>query len=110
MFDWDEAQSVFLGNRDLVLNLLRRFIPRTRESLQRLIYAVELRDWDQAAQAAHAIKGSALNLTAKILGQTASDAEKAAREGDGEACAHWAEKLTGDLRDFEAIVAPFLKA
>ncbi len=110
IFDWDEAQSVFLGNRDLVLNLLRRFIPRTRESLQRLIYAVELRDWEQAAQAAHAIKGSALNLTAKTLGQTASDAEKAARDGDGEACAHWAEKLAVDLRDFEAVVAPFLKA
>ncbi len=110
IFDWDEAQSVFLGNRDLVLNLLRRFIPRTRESLQRLIYALELQDLEQVAQAAHAIKGSALNLTAKALGYTASEAEKSAREGDASACTQWAEKLTSDLRDFEAVVTPFLKS
>jgi PAS domain S-box-containing protein len=109
IFDWDEAEAVFLGNRDLVLNLLTRFLPRTRETLQSLVYALDLGDLETVASAAHAIKGSALNLTAKALGGTAGELERAAREGQTEECSRLGEKLSQDFKDFEAVIAPFLK-
>jgi len=79
-FVFDEALAVFLGNRELLASVLVRFVDKTRESLEELATARKNKNWEKVAAIAHAIKGSAHNLTAKALGDAAHHVEKAARK------------------------------
>ncbi|MFA6506094.1 MAG: response regulator [Treponemataceae bacterium] len=80
-----ELMDNFLGKKDIVKPLLERFIERTKNQLDQLDKYLHAEDWETLRREAHTIKGSALNLAAKELGENASRAEMAAKNHDEEA-------------------------
>ena len=78
----NELMDNFLGKKDIVVPLLDKFIVRTRDQIASLSSILAAGDWDTLRREAHTIKGSALNLAAKELGETAGRAETAARNRD----------------------------
>jgi len=80
-FSMDEALRTFLGNRDLLIRLLDRFLEQTATAIEQMEALVAARDAEGLRAAAHALKGSAANLTARPLSQAAEALERAAKEG-----------------------------
>jgi len=81
VFSLDEALGVFLGNRDLLVKLIGKFVTQTRGALDGLDQAWAARDAAALRSGAHALKGSASNLTARSLAQAAQALEHAAADG-----------------------------
>ena len=81
VFSLDEALGVFLGNRDLLVKLIGKFVTQTRQGLGTLDEAWAARDAAALRAGAHALKGSASNLTARSLAQAAKTLELAAADG-----------------------------
>jgi len=82
VLDWTEVVETFFGKTETVINLMGRFVERTAEQVAQLPGLVERQDWETARREAHTIKGSALNLAAKNLGQTAARLELAIKNLD----------------------------
>lgn len=85
ILDTDQLLENFFGNKESVQNLLKRFMERTEAELGALPELIEKKDWETARREAHTIKGSALNLAAQDLGQSAARLEldiKEAKEED----------------------------
>jgi signal transduction histidine kinase/CheY-like chemotaxis protein/HPt (histidine-containing phosphotransfer) domain-containing protein len=78
----DELLANFFGKKDVVDSLLERFIARTKEQVAGMSAAAERGDWETLQREAHTIKGSALNLAAKELGEAAAKTEQAAKGQD----------------------------
>jgi CheY-like chemotaxis protein len=107
-FSINQALAVFLGNRELLVSLLARFVPRTRETLDQLTQARERSDWAQVAALAHAIKGSSYNLTAKPLGDAAHALELAGKQADSAECTALEPVLRAAFDAFVAEISPLL--
>ncbi len=75
ILDMEQLLANFFGNRDSVQKLLVRFMERTEAELVSLPELIKTQDWETARREAHTIKGSALNLAAAELGQTAARLE-----------------------------------
>jgi PAS domain S-box-containing protein len=105
-FSYDEALKVFLGNRDLLVKLIGKFRVQTQATLVRLEQAWTARDAAELRAGAHALKGSAANLTARSLAQAAEVLEHEAADGQIEATPERLAALHDRFRDFEAAVAP----
>ena len=80
IFDFHAAVETFMGEQDVVKNLLDSFVPRVMGDIQQMEEALKRKDFDTLRQTAHSIKGGAWNLEAKDLGNQAADLEKAGRE------------------------------
>jgi CheY-like chemotaxis protein len=81
VFSLDEALGVFLGNRDLLVKLIGKFLTQSRLGLAGLDEAWAARDAAALRAGAHALKGSAANLTARALAKAAEALEHAAADG-----------------------------
>lgn len=103
-----ELMDNFLGKRDVVNNLLARFIERTREQVESLGGYLEAGDWDTLRREAHTIKGSALNLAAKELGECAAKAETAAKDHDEENAAPTIAAIKPAFARFEKAARAFI--
>jgi signal transduction histidine kinase/DNA-binding response OmpR family regulator/HPt (histidine-containing phosphotransfer) domain-containing protein len=80
IFDRAEVTETFMDNAEMIRSLLIRFIERTGEQIDTVIpQSIAAGDWDAVRLEAHTIKGSALTLTAKDLGQTAARLELACK-------------------------------
>ena len=79
-FSYDDALRVFLGNRELLVKLIEKFRHQTIASLARLDQAVSDADAPGLRAGAHALKGSAANLTALTLAKAAEVLEHDAAE------------------------------
>jgi len=108
VFSLDEAEQVFLGNRELLLKLIERFLNQTRGVLEGLDEAVAAGDAEALRAGAHALKGSAANLTAKSLAQAAQALEHAAAEGRWEGVTPLVADVRLAFSDLERAVRPFL--
>jgi CheY-like chemotaxis protein len=83
VFDRAEVRETFMDNTELIRSLLIRFIERTQEQIAADIpRSMEAGDWGEARRTAHTIKGSALTLAARELGQTAARLEIAFKDVD----------------------------
>jgi signal transduction histidine kinase/DNA-binding response OmpR family regulator/HPt (histidine-containing phosphotransfer) domain-containing protein len=83
IFNPAEVNETFLGEEELIRSLLIRFIDRTREQIRTDIpRCMEAGDWEEARREAHTMKGSALTLAARELGQTAARLEAAFKNRD----------------------------
>jgi len=79
-FILDEAERVFLGNRELLKKLVDKFRNQTRSALDRLDDAAQAGDAEALRAGAHALKGSSANLTARPLAKAAETLEHAAAD------------------------------
>lgn len=83
IFSWTDALEVFLGKKELLTKLLGNFEGKVTEHLAHLEDHVQTGNLEGVFQEAHAIKGSAYNLTAQELGEAAGLLEMAGRNGEG---------------------------
>jgi signal transduction histidine kinase/CheY-like chemotaxis protein len=102
VFDRDEALRVFLGNGELLDKLVRKFRDQTGPALDRLAEAVQAGDPAAIRSGAHALKGSAANLTARRLAQAAEALEHAAAEGRLESSGALFQAIRRAWTEFEA--------
>jgi len=80
-FSLDDALRVFLGNRELLAKMVEKFRLQTGPALDKLDQASSEGDCAALRSGAHALKGSAANLTALTLARAAEVLERAAAEG-----------------------------
>lgn len=76
---YDEAMSRLGGNKKLYLSLLKKF--NAREMTDRIIDCIGSGKSDEAAAAAHALKGAAANLALPLLAESAHILERALKSG-----------------------------
>ncbi|MEX2139394.1 MAG: response regulator [Pirellulales bacterium] len=79
--DFESLQARCLGSAELVAKLLAVFEPEIGKDVQRLEAAFAAGQGGDIADFAHAIKGSAANLSADVLADLARELENAARRG-----------------------------
>ncbi|WP_341939232.1 PAS domain-containing hybrid sensor histidine kinase/response regulator [Marinimicrobium sp. C2-29] len=63
----------------VVQEFIQSFESSSRELVQRLHRAAEMRDWHEVSEAAHSLKSSARSMGAAALGESCQDLEQAAR-------------------------------
>ncbi|PIE61186.1 MAG: hypothetical protein CSA29_04645 [Desulfobacterales bacterium] len=82
VFDRDTMSQRFGGDQELMRVVLESFFQEIIELLDNLDHAVANSDAEAIQLAAHAIKGSAANVNAEQLKETAFSLETAAKKGD----------------------------
>jgi two-component system, sensor histidine kinase and response regulator len=82
IFSYEMAVDNFMGEIEVVKDVLVVFINKAREEIDGIDEALKKEDFDKIKFNAHSIKGSAYNLTGKLLGKTAENLELSAREKD----------------------------
>jgi len=103
LFDYAEALSTFLNNKELVSKLSKSFLEKAEQHGRAIEEAIQSGDYEKAFQQAHAVKGSALNLGAQRLGKIAQQLEAMGREKDIETCRDllpYYKKTLSDLREY----------
>lgn len=103
VLDFDGLLDTFLGQRDKVEGLLKRFSAKTRSQLADLDAAAAAGDVKSLREIAHSIKGAAWSLSAKALGDAAMVVEKAAADGDTATAAGGLPSLAKAFGEFEAM-------
>ncbi len=84
IFDISEAVDTFMGDRGMVKELAGTLREKAAACIEDIRQALAEDDLDRARAAAHAVKGSSLNLSVVRMGNTASELETAANEGRSE--------------------------
>jgi HPt (histidine-containing phosphotransfer) domain-containing protein len=98
-----------MDNTEMIRSLLTKYIERTREQLTvEIPQSIEAGDWEAARREAHTIKGSALTLAAKELGQGAARLELACKRIDQAEIAVALPPLDAAFSRFEAEVRRYL--
>ena len=86
-----------LGSADLVSRLLAAFEPEIGKDLEGLEQAFQAGNGGGVADFAHAIKGSAANLSADALSELARELEHAARQGQWQTRGELIEKIRSEF-------------
>jgi HPt (histidine-containing phosphotransfer) domain-containing protein len=82
IFNAPDMIDTFMGNTEMAVNLLARFLERSEQQIKAIPELRAAEDWPTAQREAHTIKGSALTMSAKDLGQKAARLEKAFKNLD----------------------------
>jgi CheY-like chemotaxis protein len=82
IFSPAELLDTFMGNDDMALSFLHRFVTRTAAQIEGIPGLKEREDWDSARREAHSIKGAAYTMTGKELGTAAARLEGAFKNRD----------------------------
>ncbi len=93
IFDWDEAVETFMGEKDVVLDLIGTWRVKADESMAEIETALAAGDLATLRKAAHALKGSSLNLAIKRLGYAAAELQDAATRRDAASSARLAAEV-----------------
>lgn len=94
IFDFDDAVNTFLGDRDIVIDLLQTQISKMESQVAELSEMNFEEDWEAVRGIGHSIKGSCRNLSMKNLGNCGEELEFAGRDQEVE---HM-EKAYKDIR------------
>jgi HPt (histidine-containing phosphotransfer) domain-containing protein len=82
VFDVDDLMETFMDNRETAKSLVTQFIQRTEEQIAAIPVLDKAGDMESARREAHTIKGSALTLGGKELGNAAARLELAYKNDD----------------------------
>jgi YesN/AraC family two-component response regulator len=104
VFDFEGLVDTFLGQREKVMDLLGRFLVKTKGQLSDMEAALTAKDNKSLREISHSIKGAAWNLSARPLGDSAKTLEDAARDGHLELFETGLPELAGRFSEFEACV------
>jgi len=77
IFSIDKALEAFLGNRELMERTIKDFIVLSQEHLDTMKRSVKKQDYETLKKAAHALRGSAVNLEVNRLGAAIAELEEA---------------------------------
>jgi HPt (histidine-containing phosphotransfer) domain-containing protein len=81
-FDAAGMLDAFMGDEEMALPLLIRFIERTQSQLDGIPGLEKAEDWEGARREAHMIKGAAYTMGGKDLGKAAERLELAFKNMD----------------------------
>ncbi|MCA1949213.1 MAG: response regulator, partial [Treponema sp.] len=109
ILDTEQLLANFFGNRESVQKLLARFMERTEAELASLPELIKKEDWETARREAHTIKGSALNLAATELGQSAAQLELDIKDRKLEDIPADLAALNGAYERFKPIAEHFIR-
>ena len=84
VFDWKEAVETFMGEEDVVLDLVETWRGKAEQSLAEIDASISSGDFAALRHAAHGLKGSSLNLAIRRVGNAAAALENAAAARDRE--------------------------
>ncbi len=84
IFDFKEAVDTFLGNEQTVRKLINDYVKKVDGQIPDLSSALAADKLETGREIAHSIKGSALNLEMKQLGEAAKELEYSCRDGQSE--------------------------
>jgi CheY-like chemotaxis protein/HPt (histidine-containing phosphotransfer) domain-containing protein len=105
-FDIDAALKHVEGDRDLLDEIIRIFADHCPKAMYEIQNAIRAADLPVLERAAHSLKGSASNLCATGVSQSASDLEESARSGDSSRSGEQFQSLESEveklLRELEA--------
>ena len=111
-FDSDAALKHVEGDRDLLDEIVRIFAEQCPKTMYEIQNAIRAADLPVLERAAHSLKGSASNLCATGVTQSAAELEESARSGDSsrsreqfQALESEVEKLLRELEAFSRKVA-----
>ena len=104
VFDFEGLVDTFLGQKEKVLDLLGRFLVKTRGQLLDMEAALAAKDSKTLREISHSIKGAAWNLSARPLGDAAKALEDSAQEGQLEQFGASLPELAGRFSEIEACV------
>ncbi|HOX49052.1 MAG TPA: response regulator, partial [Spirochaetales bacterium] len=107
VFDWEGVIDTFLGQKETVVNLLRKFADMASRQVEELGAALEAKDFPRFREVAHSLKGASWNLSARALGDAALAAEDAGKRGDAEAAKAARAALGPALGAFLAAIKPY---
>ncbi len=96
-FDLEDALARCMGNAQLLSQLLNKFRERSVQDIQRLFGLIASGDAPGVVQAAHALKGTASNLSANNLYAIVARLEAAAQQGDLPSAAGCLDQLKAEL-------------
>ncbi|MDR2759411.1 MAG: response regulator [Spirochaetaceae bacterium] len=82
VFDHLDLLDTFLNDVETIKPLLGRFLERTAGQIDELPILAEQENWEEGRRAAHTIRGSALTLSGRELGQAAARLELAYKAMD----------------------------
>jgi len=84
VFNADEVLNTFMGNTEMVLPLLARFVERTGTQLNTIQELMQASDWENGRREAHTIRGAALSMSGAELGSAAARLEIGFKNADAE--------------------------
>lgn len=95
--DVAEGKARVINNLDLYKTLLKKF--KGRQMTDELLDAIKINDIATIAQTAHALRGTAGNLSLPALLEVSSEIEKLGKAGQD--CSHLSERLDKVMTDLE---------
>ncbi len=105
IFDYPAAVSAFMGDKETVGKVLSGFIMSVESKLPLMRAALEKADLDSLGFEAHGIKGGALSLRARELGEAAAGLERSAKGKDGTASGERLRELDAAFKRFKGRVS-----
>ena len=109
VFDWEGALETFLGQKETVKSLLRRFLEKAGSQMDELAEAFGARDLRRFMEVSHSLKGASWNLSARRLGDAALMGETAGREGDIAAASPALAAIRTAFADFAEAASAYTK-
>ena len=107
--DFETALEEFMGNREVLGQMLTEFLETVRTQIDKIAAAIDAVDAETVWREAHSIKGGAANLTAMDLSGTAAELETIGKSGDLDRAPETLEALENDLILLELFVEDILE-
>lgn len=103
IFDFEKAVNNFMGNKEVVIELINVFINKTENQLNLIESALKERKLEIIAEEAHSMKGGALSLEIKKTGESAKLLEESAKSGAIDETVNIFNELKNDYNNFKMI-------
>jgi len=104
--DVNDGKARVMNNLGLYTTLLKKF--KGRQMTEDLIAAIGANDLPKVGQVAHALRGTAANLSFPTAHKVVSEIEKLAKGGEN--CAHLTDELQIVMTDLESAIAELTSA
>ncbi len=102
VFDYEEAVSTFMGNRQVVEKVFRAYLDKVATQVDALRSAADSGDMESARQIGHSIKGGGWNLEIKKVGDIGAEIEAAGRDGKPRSLPGLLKRLEAGLDELRA--------
>ncbi|MCL2293817.1 MAG: response regulator [Spirochaetes bacterium] len=99
IFNYDEALEVFLGEKDIVLEILEEFEKKIRTQLANMKALLQKEDFEALSREAHSLKGGSWNLAMTKFGNAAEKLEKSAKS----------REITASLENLKTLIIMYPK-
>jgi CheY-like chemotaxis protein len=106
--DFERAVEEFMGQKDILLTLLKEFMGQAENRVDKIRRAAAGRGLEAIQAEAHTLRGAAANLRAGNLARAAADLQQAAAENETERILELTEKLDQELDQLRHYIQPLL--